>query len=129
MEQISNFLPNVIKSVFRIVYYLQILALNQPRVGVDSQMLICSVLITDMLPSALNLQALCDFFVPTLKLAAWSVVSCLFDLRSLIAFCEYLPTKYLHLHFRVIFFILAHGCTLCTGVHFNLVLSALVVCL
>jgi hypothetical protein len=24
---------------------------------------------------------------------------------------------------------LAHGCTLCTGVHFNLVLSALVVCL
>jgi len=127
MEQISNFLPNVIKSVFRIVYYLQILALNQPRVGVDSQMLICSVLITGMLPSALNLQALCDFFVPTLKLAAWSVVSCLFDLRSLIAFCE--PTKYLHLRFRVIFFILAHGCTLCTGVHFNLVLSALVVCL
>jgi hypothetical protein len=24
---------------------------------------------------------------------------------------------------------LAHGCTLCTGVHLNLVLSALVVCL
>jgi len=72
MEQISNFLPNVIKSLFRIVYYLQILARNQLRVGVDSQMLICSVLITGMLLSALNLQALCDFFVPTLKLAAWS---------------------------------------------------------